>query len=98
MFVCMCACMSVCIHVYMCMLCMYFYIFWGGLLLQRKFPKIFQSFVTSATMFDDVKKLKSLILHNPVILRLEEPPLPTAEQLTQYVIKVGKVVGGGGVP
>ncbi|ROT61314.1 hypothetical protein C7M84_020919 [Penaeus vannamei] len=39
-------------------------------------------------MFDDVKKLKSLILHNPVILRLEEPPLPTAEQLTQYVIKL----------
>ncbi|ROT69639.1 putative ATP-dependent RNA helicase DDX56-like [Penaeus vannamei] len=54
----------------------------------KKFPKIFQSFVTSATMFDDVKKLKSLILHNPVILRLEEPPLPTAEQLTQYVIKL----------
>ncbi|XP_063585296.1 probable ATP-dependent RNA helicase DDX56 [Penaeus indicus] len=54
----------------------------------KKFPKIFQSFVTSATMFDDVKKLKTLILHNPVILRLEEPPLPTAEQLTQYVIKL----------
>ncbi|XP_042882660.1 probable ATP-dependent RNA helicase DDX56 [Penaeus japonicus] len=54
----------------------------------KKFPKIFQSFVTSATMFDDVKKLKNLVLHNPVILRLEEPPLPTAEQLTQYVIKL----------
>lgn len=51
-------------------------------------PQIYQSFVTSATMWDDVKKLKKLILNKPVILRLEEPPLPTTTQLTQYVIKM----------
>lgn len=54
----------------------------------RHLPKIYQSFVTSATMWDDVKQLKKLILNKPVILRLEEPPLPTTTQLTQYVIKV----------
>lgn len=54
----------------------------------RHLPQIYQSFVTSATMWDDVKKLKKLILNKPVILRLEEPPLPTTTQLTQYVIKV----------
>lgn len=54
----------------------------------RNLPKIHQSFVTSATMWDDVKKLKHLILNKPVILKLEEPPLPTTTQLTQYVIKL----------
>ncbi|KAG0699698.1 putative ATP-dependent RNA helicase DDX56 [Chionoecetes opilio] len=54
----------------------------------KHLPQIYQSFVTSATMWDDVKKLKKLILNKPVILRLEEPPLPTTAQLTQYVIKI----------
>ncbi|KAK8406885.1 hypothetical protein O3P69_007440 [Scylla paramamosain] len=54
----------------------------------KHLPQIYQSFVTSATMWDDVKKLKKLILNKPVILRLEEPPLPTTAQLTQYVIKM----------
>ncbi|XP_045128390.1 probable ATP-dependent RNA helicase DDX56 [Portunus trituberculatus] len=54
----------------------------------RHLPQIYQSFVTSATMWDNVKKLKKLIRNKPVILRLEEPPLPTTAQLTQYVIKI----------
>ncbi|XP_042230644.1 probable ATP-dependent RNA helicase DDX56 [Homarus americanus] len=54
----------------------------------KQLPKIYQSFVTSATMWDDVKRLKKLVLNKAVILRLEEPPVPTTAQLTQYVIKL----------
>lgn len=50
-------------------------------------PKIYQAFLTSATLSDDVKTLKSLVLHNPVTLRLEESQLPSADQLTQYHIR-----------
>lgn len=54
----------------------------------KHLPQTYQSFVTSATMWDDIKKLKKLVMNKPVILRLEEPPLPTTAQLTQYVIKM----------
>ncbi|XP_074641744.1 putative ATP-dependent RNA helicase DDX56 isoform X2 [Tubulanus polymorphus] len=50
-------------------------------------PKIFQSFLMSATLSEDVKSLKKLVLHNPVILKLEEARLPETSQLTQYHIK-----------
>ena len=33
-------------------------------------------------------RLKKLVLHNPVTLKLEEPQLPEASQLTQYQIKI----------
>lgn len=36
------------------------------------FPKIFQCIFTSATLSDELKTLKSLVLHKPVIVRLEE--------------------------
>ncbi|CAL4173292.1 unnamed protein product, partial [Meganyctiphanes norvegica] len=54
----------------------------------KHLPKIYQSFVTSATMCEDVRQLKKLVLHNPVVLKLEEPPLPNTTQLTQYVMKI----------
>lgn len=41
----------------------------------------------SATLSDEVKSLKKLILSNPVILKLEESQLPSSSQLTQYHIK-----------
>ncbi|GAB6023312.1 putative ATP-dependent RNA helicase ddx56 [Chamberlinius hualienensis] len=50
-------------------------------------PSIYQSFLMSATLSDEVQQLKKLILHNPVILKLEEPELPVSDQLTQYLIK-----------
>uniref|UniRef100_A0A8C5MIC4 Probable ATP-dependent RNA helicase DDX56 n=1 Tax=Leptobrachium leishanense TaxID=445787 RepID=A0A8C5MIC4_9ANUR len=50
-------------------------------------PKIFQSFLMSATFNEDIKTLKGLVLHNPVTLRLEESPLPDSSQLTQYQIQ-----------
>ncbi|XP_064631463.1 probable ATP-dependent RNA helicase DDX56 isoform X2 [Lineus longissimus] len=50
-------------------------------------PKIYQAFLMSATLSDDVKSLKKLVLHNPVILKLEESQLPETSQLTQYHIK-----------
>jgi ATP-dependent RNA helicase DDX56/DBP9 len=43
--------------------------------------------LTSATLSEDVTKLKRLVLHNPVTLKLEEPALPEATQLTQYQIR-----------
>ncbi|XP_063301616.1 probable ATP-dependent RNA helicase DDX56 [Pelobates fuscus] len=50
-------------------------------------PKIYQSFLMSATFNEDVKALKELVLHNPVILKLEESQLPDSAQLTQYQIQ-----------
>ncbi|XP_064602237.1 probable ATP-dependent RNA helicase DDX56 [Liolophura sinensis] len=50
-------------------------------------PKIYQAFLMSATLSEDVKALKKLVLHNAVILKLEESQLPEATQLTQYHIK-----------
>jgi len=51
------------------------------------FPKIYQAFMMSATLGDDVKSLKKMVLHNAVVLRLEESQLPEASQLNQYHIK-----------
>ncbi|MEE6516876.1 hypothetical protein FKM82_026697 [Ascaphus truei] len=52
-----------------------------------QFPKIFQSFLMSATFNEDVQALKELVLHNPVTLKLEESQLPDTSQLTQYQIQ-----------
>ncbi|XP_053318792.1 probable ATP-dependent RNA helicase DDX56 [Spea bombifrons] len=52
-----------------------------------QFPKIFQSFLMSATFNEDVQALKELVLHNPVTLKLEESQLPDSSQLTQYQIQ-----------
>lgn len=51
-------------------------------------PKIYQAVLTSATLSNDVEKLKKLVLNNPVILKLVEPDLPDASKLTQYVFKL----------
>ena len=49
-------------------------------------PTIYQCILTSATLNQDVETLKKLVLHQPVILKLEEPDLPPSSQLTQYQI------------
>ncbi|XP_067396429.1 probable ATP-dependent RNA helicase DDX56 [Emydura macquarii macquarii] len=51
------------------------------------FPKIYQSFLMSATFSEDVRALKELVLHNPVTLKLQESQLPEASQLRQYQIR-----------
>ena len=51
-------------------------------------PKIgCQSFLMSATLNPEVKNLKKLCLHNPVVLKLEEPELPESDRLIQYHIE-----------
>lgn len=47
-------------------------------------PSIYQAILASATLSDDVTELKRMVLHNPVILKLEEPDLAPATQLTHY--------------
>ncbi|KAB0790076.1 hypothetical protein PPYR_15608 [Photinus pyralis] len=47
-------------------------------------PNIYQAILASATLSDDVKSLKSLVLHNPVTLKLEEPDLAPTSQLSHY--------------
>ena len=49
-------------------------------------PSIYQCVLTSATLNEDVESLKRLVLHQPVVLKLEEPELPPPSQLTQYQI------------
>merc|ERR1719228_1601325 len=56
-----------------------------------KLPSIYQAILSSATLSPDVERLKKLVLHNPVTLRLSEPDLPDPSQLTQYVIKLEEV-------
>ena len=71
-------------------------------LIKSKMPKIFQGFLVSATLSPELDKFKRLVLHNPAVLKLEEPQglgkilqfyLNTSEQdkyLTLYVfIKLG---------
>ncbi|KAF4570114.1 ATP-dependent DNA/RNA helicase [Pleurotus pulmonarius] len=60
-------------------------IFNGGYL-----PKVFQSFLMSATMTEDVEILKGLALRNPAILRLEEDE-DEAANLSQYVVRCSEV-------
>ncbi|KAK5879092.1 hypothetical protein CesoFtcFv8_024431 [Champsocephalus esox] len=50
-------------------------------------PKIYQSFLMSATLTEDVQALKELLLHNPVILKLQGSQLPDSSQLQQYGLK-----------
>lgn len=45
-----------------------------------------QSYLVSATLNPDVINLKNLVLHKPVIIKLEEPELPKCDQLAQYHI------------
>lgn len=52
------------------------------------FPEGYQALLMSATLSEDTKALKSMILNNPVILKLEEPILPSSEQLKQFVIRL----------
>ncbi|KAI0683968.1 P-loop containing nucleoside triphosphate hydrolase protein [Cytidiella melzeri] len=60
-------------------------IFAGGYL-----PKVFQSFLMSATMTEDVEALKGLALRSPVILKLEEDE-DEAANLTQYSVRCSEV-------
>merc|ERR1711892_351978 len=59
-----------------------------GRYILAQLPPIYQAVLTSATLSDDVTRLKKLVLNNPVILKLSEPQLPDASQLAQYVIKL----------
>ncbi|XP_077478619.1 putative ATP-dependent RNA helicase DDX56 [Stigmatopora argus] len=53
-------------------------------------PKIYQSFLMSATLSEDVVALKELLLHNPVTLKLRGSQLPDMGQLEQYSIRCGE--------
>ena len=52
----------------------------------RYLPSIYQCVLTSATLNQGVDDLKRLVLTKPVVLKLDEPELPPASQLTQYQI------------
>lgn len=49
-------------------------------------PSIYQAILVSATITDDVMNMKSVILNNPVILKLEEPELVPESQLSHQRI------------
>ncbi|XP_012696133.1 probable ATP-dependent RNA helicase DDX56 [Clupea harengus] len=49
-------------------------------------PKIYQAFLMSATLNEDVQALKELVLHNPVTLKLQGSQLPDSSQLAQYSV------------
>ncbi|XP_050433695.1 probable ATP-dependent RNA helicase DDX56 [Adelges cooleyi] len=47
-------------------------------------PKVYQAVLASATLSENVLELKKLLLHNAVILKLQEPDLAPLSQLTHY--------------
>lgn len=49
-------------------------------------PAVYQAVLASATLSEDVVTLKKLVLHNPAILKLEEPPLAPPSQLAHYIL------------
>ncbi|QRV74223.1 DEAD/DEAH box helicase [Ceratobasidium sp. AG-Ba] len=53
-------------------------------------PKIYQTFLMSATMTKDVETLKGIVLRNPAILKLEEDK-DEAANLTQYAVRCSEV-------
>eukprot|EP01135_Chromosphaera_perkinsii_P012416 Nk52_evm27s2657 gene=Nk52_evmTU27s2657 len=53
-------------------------------------PKVLQSFLMSATLSPEVDELKELIMHNPVVLKLEESILPEEDKLAQFLIRCEK--------
>ncbi|KAF8347774.1 P-loop containing nucleoside triphosphate hydrolase protein [Amanita rubescens] len=53
-------------------------------------PKVYQSFLMSATMTEDVEMLKGLTLRDPAILKLDEDE-DEAARLTQYAVKCSEV-------
>ncbi|XP_043197917.1 probable ATP-dependent RNA helicase DDX56 isoform X1 [Amphibalanus amphitrite] len=54
----------------------------------RHLPAVCQAILMSATLSEEVRELRQLLLHNPVVLKLEEPQLPASNQLSQYHLKV----------
>lgn len=51
----------------------------------KHLPKICQGFLASATLSEEVDTIKNLILHNPVILTIQESQ---ADLLTQFVARI----------
>lgn len=49
-------------------------------------PKIYQAALASATLSEEVVSLKKLVLHNAVILKLEEPDLAPVSQLEHFIL------------
>ncbi|XP_049292222.1 probable ATP-dependent RNA helicase DDX56 [Anopheles funestus] len=60
----------------------------------KHFPPVHQSILCSATLENDVVTMKKMILHNPVILKLEEPQLAVGSQLTHYQIEAEEMDKG----
>ena len=53
-------------------------------------PGTQQSFLMSATLSEQVEKIKKLTLRNPVTLKLDDSSLPNAETLQQYQINLNE--------
>lgn len=51
----------------------------------QKMPKIFQGILMSATLSSELDKFKRVVLHNPALLKLEEPE--SASNLMQFYLK-----------
>lgn len=51
----------------------------------QKMPKVFQGILMSATLSAELDKFKRIVLHNPAILKLEEPE--GAANLLQFYLK-----------
>eukprot|EP00126_Sphaerothecum_destruens_P010945 Sdes_comp20830_c0_seq1m17422 len=55
--------------------------------LVKTIPNIVQCFLMSATLSPQVDELRQLLMHQPVVLKLEESILPGEDRLTQFLIR-----------
>lgn len=54
--------------------------------LRASLPKILQTVLLSATLSDEVEELKSVMLHHPVIVKMEENVSSSADRLSQLYL------------
>lgn len=47
---------------------------------------MYQAILASATLSEEVVQLKQLVLHNPVILKLQEPDIAPPTQLAHFYV------------
>ncbi|XP_058129932.1 probable ATP-dependent RNA helicase DDX56 [Anopheles ziemanni] len=58
----------------------------------KNFPPVHQSVLCSATLDEDLITLKKMVLHNPVVLKLQEPNVAIGSQMTHYKVEAAEEV------
>lgn len=58
--------------------------------IMKSLPKICQGFLMSATLSPEMNSLKKIVLHSPVVVKLEEDEKKTSGHLSQFYLQAPK--------